>query len=284
MALPTGLRTLVEDYRYQLRLKGSLPARLAYATLYWSLYLSGRLLGRDWGRAHGDAMDRLGAWGLNSRVVRVSLPGGPRLTLDQLTARMILRELWADDVYEMGEGRAFAPRPGETVFDVGAQQGVYSLLAAARGAKVFAFEPEPGNRGRLSANVAANGAPVTVLDCALGAAPGAARLHRSAGNTGGHSLTAFAGATDAVEVRVSTLDAACAELGAAPSLLKIDVEGHAPEVLAGAIETLRRHRPRLAMELENPGDREKAAALLVPLGYRLRSGPGSIAFASPEAA
>jgi FkbM family methyltransferase len=282
--VPTGLRTLAGDYGYQLRLRGGLAARLLYATLYWAGYLGSRALGRDWSRAHGDAMGRLGRWGLSGRAVRVAVPGGPKLTLDLLTARMVLRELWLDDVYELGPGRPFAPRPGQPVFDVGAQQGVYALLAAAgsAGGRVIAFEPEPGNRARLEANVAANGARVTVVAQALSDKPGRALLHRSAGNTGGHSLIAFEGAADSVEVPVSTLDAACEEMGVWPELLKIDVEGRAPEVLAGGLKTLAERRPRVVMELENPGDLERARALLEKLGYTLRAS-GSIAFATPPA-
>jgi FkbM family methyltransferase len=282
--VPTGLRTLAGDLRYQLRLRGGLACRLLYTALYWAGYLASRALGRDWSRAHGDAMERLGRWGLSGREVSVAVPGGPKLTIDLLTARMVLRELWLEDVYEVSPGRDFCPRPGETVFDVGAQQGVYALLAAAGsgGGRVIAFEPEPGNRARLERNVAANGARVTVVAQALSDKPKRTLLHRSRGNTGGHSLIAFEGAADAVEVPVSTLDAACEELGAWPALLKVDVEGRAPEVLAGGLKTLAERRPRVVMELENPGDLERARALLERLGYTLRS-TGSIAFATPPA-
>lgn len=282
--VPTGLRTLAGDFRYQLRLRGALASRLLYAALYWCVYLGSRAAGRDWSAAHGDAMGRLGRWGLSGREVSVRVPGGPKLSIDLLTARMVLRELWDEDVYEVSPGREFCPRPGETVFDVGAQQGVYALLAAARSGsgRVIAFEPEPGNRARLERNAAANGARVTVVAQALADKPGRALLHRSAGNTGGHSLIAFEGATDAVEVPVSTLDAACEELGVWPALLKVDVEGRAPEVLAGGLKTLAERRPRVVMELENPGDLERARALLEKLGYTLRV-RGSIAFATPPA-
>jgi FkbM family methyltransferase len=45
---------------------------------------------------------------------------------------------------------------GETLWDIGANVGVYSLYAAGRGLPVCAFEPSPGNFYTLTRNVALN--------------------------------------------------------------------------------------------------------------------------------
>ena len=47
--------------------------------------------------------------------------------------------------------------PGEILFDVGANIGIYGLYAAARGIQVLAFEPEALNAGRLQQHIAING-------------------------------------------------------------------------------------------------------------------------------
>src|SRR5262249_15176940 len=50
----------------------------------------------------------------------------------------------------------FVPQRGWTVFDVGANVGVFTILQARNGASVYAFEPNPGSCGRLQRNVAVN--------------------------------------------------------------------------------------------------------------------------------
>jgi FkbM family methyltransferase len=54
--------------------------------------------------------------------------------------------------------------PGETMFDIGANVGMYTIYAAVmRQAKVFAFEPEALNYGELNKNVYLNGLHGQVL-------------------------------------------------------------------------------------------------------------------------
>jgi len=47
-------------------------------------------------------------------------------------------------------------KPGEVLFDVGANVGIYSIFAAKRGVKVYAFEPESQNYAVLCKNIALN--------------------------------------------------------------------------------------------------------------------------------
>jgi len=44
-------------------------------------------------------------------------------------------------------------KPGEVLFDVGANVGIYSIFAAKRGVKVYAFEPESQNFAILQKNI-----------------------------------------------------------------------------------------------------------------------------------
>jgi FkbM family methyltransferase len=48
-------------------------------------------------------------------------------------------------------------RPGDIVLDIGANQGFFSCYAAHRGARVYAFEPNPESFERLLSNVETNG-------------------------------------------------------------------------------------------------------------------------------
>lgn len=126
-----------------------------------------------------------------------------------------------------------ALRAGDRMVDVGANVGVYAALAAgAAGARVLALEPAAETLPDLRAMVALNGLAdrIDIRPVAAGAAPGVLRF------TTGRSTTNQAAADGAMEVPVETLDALC---GAAPPLLlKVDVEGAEPDVLAGAAALL----------------------------------------------
>lgn len=64
-------------------------------------------------------------------------------------------------------------KPGEVLYDVGANVGVYTLYAASRGVKVVAIEPVLENYVRLVRNIEANGFDKIVLPlyAAAGACP-----------------------------------------------------------------------------------------------------------------
>lgn len=275
MAWAEAARNVADSYRFQLSLGGDLPARISYASLYWANYFFAKY-------AKGVAPDQLTSWALKrlaetgrtQRRVQVRLKEGLTLELDQLTCFMILKELARDRIYA-GTGADFPPRAGETVFDVGAQQGVFTTLSAREvgaSGKVVAFEPEPGNFALLEKNIALNSvAQARALALALSDKPGTATLHRSAFNTGGHSLETGTCA-DGIAVRVSTLDLVVAENKLPkPDFLKIDVEGSALAILRGGLKTLRASKPRVALELDRLGDAAAAKALLAPLGYRVET-------------
>ena len=130
--------------------------------------------------------------------------------------------------------------------DVGAHIGWHALNAAMHEpvTKVVAFEPDPFNGSLLRRNIALNHADkIEVCPCAVGRAPGLARLHQyRATNFGAHSLAVDHGLGSTV-VPVIDLDTALADLGfaEAPILaIKMDVEGYEPAVVAGAGRSLAR--------------------------------------------
>jgi FkbM family methyltransferase len=132
------------------------------------------------------------------------------------------------------------------VIDVGANLGWHSVHAARYDAvqNIVAFEPDAFNAWLLERNLQINSIDkVIVKACAVGANPGLARLFRyKASNKGRHSLLRDYGLGSRVVPMVdidSALDAL--GLGGHPVLLiKIDVEGYEPSVVAGATRALRR--------------------------------------------
>src|SRR2546430_1917553 len=75
--------------------------------------------------------------------------------------------------------------PGDIAVDVGANLGIWALLAARRGARVHAFEPVPEMAARLRAHARLNGIDITITECALGAEEGTLPFFAArTGNTG----------------------------------------------------------------------------------------------------
>lgn len=173
-----------------------------------------------------------------------------------------------------------AGRPaGMTVIDAGANIGVFSLYAAALGAKrVYAFEAVTETFKMLERNLALSraGTAVKAFNLALGEAEGRAELKFGTDGAG----SAMIGGEDTVnagvyyparrQVRVAPLDSL---VKGRVDFLKMDVEGYEARVLAGAGGLISRWKPVLSLAAyHRPSDRRtlrRAVSRLQP-GYRAR--------------
>jgi len=137
---------------------------------------------------------------------------------------------------------------GSLVFDVGANVGHYTLIFRSVGARVVAVEPQAALAAQLEHRFARDRDGVRVENCALGATPGRAVLHKTSDLSEVASLRAdvaelsrFAADhpyTETESVPVLTLDALISRHGQ-PDFCKIDVEGYEREVLSGLSTPLR---------------------------------------------
>ena len=127
--------------------------------------------------------------------------------------------------------------PGAVFVDCGANLGWYTVIAAAYGATVIAFEPEPNNLRLLRANIEANdvSTDVTVHPVGLGRRAGSGRLSLSDENQGDHQLGERPD-RPSIEIEVVTLDAALE--GVKPRMLKLDTQGSEVAILDGGAQTL----------------------------------------------
>lgn len=164
-------------------------------------------------------------------------------------------------------------RPGMTVYDVGANVGFLSMIAARlvgpQGC-VVCFEPVPATACQILYNAALNGfTHLFVREEALGREDGQARFLVSAAPTLSRCAAVGHPGQEVGEltVRVRRLDTVTADTGLPkPDLIKIDVEGAEVDVLAGASHTLATApRPLLLIELH--GTNEAVARTLAELHY-----------------
>jgi FkbM family methyltransferase len=172
--------------------------------------------------------------------------------------------------YEVAMQRRFASEvvAGQVVYDVGANVGFYSLLAArcvgATG-RVFAFEPLPENLEYLKRHVTLNALdqiaiePVAVCEVTT-------TLQFTRGN---NSCTGRLDTVGDLKVKALALDDFVFDEGhPPPDLVKIDVEGAEVRVLQGARRLLEGRRPLLFLATHGAARYQECCTLLRDAGYR----------------
>ena len=150
-------------------------------------------------------------------------------------------------------------RPGDLFVDVGANIGSYTILAAgAAGANAVALEPIRSSFESLERNVGKNGLSSRVdLQC-LGVSDREGVLRFTSSFDSTNHVASDSETSDTVDVPVRTLDAILH--GRSPAVIKIDVEGHESQVLAGASAALQDPALlALVVETANPAVRETMA-------------------------
>lgn len=162
-------------------------------------------------------------------------------------------------------------RPGMTVWDIGANVGLFTLPSArAVGptGHVVAFEPMPRNLRFLRRHLALNGlGGIVVCEAAVSDRAGTLRMKE------GDSPSEFhADPGGDWEVRAITLDEWLSENGALPpDVVKIDVEGSDDAVLRGGARSFAKYRPAIYLALHGEPQAWACAQLLAAWGYKVTS-------------
>ena len=141
--------------------------------------------------------------------------------------------------------------------DVGASIGYYTILAAKRAKKVYAFEPLPFAYKRLTENVKLNNYNnVVAFQVAVSNNPDKRLLNVPTIGISGSTLGTLNTAKHTISVDTINLDS----LNIQPALVKIDVEGAEVGVLRGMTNILKRGTT-IICEVHKP--------LIESLGYKV---------------
>lgn len=167
---------------------------------------------------------------------------------------------------------------GDTILDIGTNVGDVAMHLAQKASisgQVIGFEPDPINFKRVSQNLALNSfSNIQILNIGLGESEGTfyvktpdehnAGMTRITQDISGHKVTIKR--LDYVET-IQNLSKI--------NLIKMDIEGYEMNALKGGIETLKKHKPILFIELDNNNliDQNSSAIELVAfieqLGYKI---------------
>ncbi len=209
--------------------------------------------------------------------VQALLPAEARQTLRSFLPQSLLNWREARFYGRYGEVELhlleFLCRRDADAIDVGANDGSYVHYLRRHARKVIAFEPMPALARALRDKFPGN--DVSVEQVALSDREGTVELHMPVVDgvvvTGCSTISSEASetypASRAIEVPMDRLDAV---YKGRVGFIKIDVEGHEQAVLDGAVQTIRRCRPRLLVEVDDrlsPGGLARARAYFDRLGY-----------------
>ena len=153
-----------------------------------------------------------------------------------------------------------AIKSGQTVFDIGAHKAGYlyfMLEQVGDTGRVFAFEPQSIlNQYIVKLKRIFNWDNVTIEHLALSDSAGSVTLYipteKGASSPGATIVEqkgrTHAGATETVDTE--TLDTYCSRNNLKADFLKIDVEGNELRVFQGCVETLKKYKPKIIVEIE----------------------------------
>jgi len=173
--------------------------------------------------------------------------------------------------------------PGEVIFDVGANIGLtvqrFNALLSGN-CDIYAFEPLPRNLTLLRQNISGVKSKVRVIATAVSNEIGRTTfednlnhgaLSRISGRTGPTSTDdrEFWKNTNFVEVDLVTLDQFCVDHSeAAPTFVKLDVEGAGHLVMQGAKNVLKLHKPVVSCSFHSDEETNGIIKVLEAHGYR----------------
>ena len=168
-------------------------------------------------------------------------------------------------------------RPGMVFYDLGANIGLFTLLAArlvgAKG-RVISFEPDGEVAARLRRNIERNRfANVTVIEAGVWSKSGYVNFVPADSSSPDHGLGRFVGGTNGATGTPKQCLAMDDLIGSTPppDAIKCDVEGAEVEALRGAEKLLRTHGPWIICEMHSESNEQASRELFTRFGYAVET-------------
>lgn len=209
----------------------------------------------------------------------IAMEDGARFKMHHFGAQVENDLFWSGygNGYEATSLRLWAclATTADTIFDIGANTGVYALAAKAINAKahVFAFEPVVSITGRLKSNIELNGFDIEIVPAGVSSSSGEAVMYIPAAD---HSYSAslnvnmLGGQDNLVEPIVQTvrIDAFVKDRQlASADLFKIDTEKHEVDVLIGFGDVITQFRSLVLIEILDQQLGKRIELFFLDFGY-----------------
>lgn len=150
----------------------------------------------------------------------------------------IEKQYLAYDIYNHNDNEVF--------IDCGAFKGdvlrFFCEYNCNRFEKYYAIEPDPANFCRIKELSLAKDDRIQVVEYALSDKPGRLKMKNYLNENSVISNVGF-------DINVDTLDNICDKFGISPTLIKIDVEGFENNLINGAVRTIEKNKPLIAIAI-----------------------------------
>ncbi len=181
--------------------------------------------------------------------IRLRLKRGGEFDVNEFMTLYIYKEIFVDGCYD------FPRLPGNepAIIDIGANTGLFAIrmMQIYPHAKLFAYEPMPGNYRQLQGNLRVS----KIADCmafqeGVGGRARAEKLFIHSRNVGGHSIYADIASSDkSIEIQLVDIRTALDRLqGRVCNLLKLDCEGAEYEIMKSLDKEAARRIERIIFE------------------------------------
>jgi FkbM family methyltransferase len=162
-------------------------------------------------------------------------------------------------------------KPGDIVYDLGANNGLHGMLMAglvAPGGTVFNFEPFEENILEIVENYAFNNITnYSNIKSAVSSKEGKETFSLGKHHKQGAIVHGPVNGEHTITVPVTTLDAFIEKGNPGPAFIKMDIEGAEGPALHGFAKNIDKYRPLMVIELHSPEQDKMVGAFLQEHGY-----------------